>query len=251
MKFTPEIFRQYDIRGIAGTDLTDDLAYHLGRAVGSWVQRGGGKKVVVGRDCRPSGEPFAAEFARGLRACGVESIDIGVVPTPVVYWAIQHLGADGSVAITGSHNPADYNGFKLTLLGRSLFGEDIQKLRQLMEAEDYVGGSAEHQNIDVVEAYLDELVTNLKPLGRPLKVVVDAGNGVGGITAVPLFQRMGCEVIPLFCELDGTFPNHHADPTVEKNLADLKRSVWRTRQILAWRLMAMRIELEWWTAMLK
>ena len=148
-----------------------------------------------------------------------------MVPTPVVYWAIQHLGADGSVAITGSHNPADYNGFKLTLLGRSLFGEDIQKLRMSMETEDYAEGSAEHQNIDVVEPYLDELATNLKPLGRPLKVVVDAGNGVGGITAVPLFERMGCEVIPLYCELDGTFPNHHADPTVEKNLADLKRCV--------------------------
>ena len=225
MMFSSEIFRQYDIRGIAGTDLTPELAYHLGRAVGTWVQRGGGKKVVVGRDCRPSGETLAAELERGLRESGIDSVDIGVVPTPVVYWAIQHLGADGSVAITGSHNPAEYNGFKLTLLGRSLFGEDIQKLRLGMESEDYCEGSGEHQAVDVVDAYLDELATNLKPLGRPLKVVVDAGNGVGGITAVPLFERMGCEVISLYCELDGTFPNHHADPTVEENLADLKRSV--------------------------
>jgi phosphomannomutase / phosphoglucomutase len=225
MKFPSEIFRQYDIRGIVGPDLTPELAYHLGRAVGSWVKRGGGTKVVLGRDCRPSGEDFSAELGRGLRESGVHSIDIGVVPTPVVYWAIEHLDADGSIAITGSHNPAEYNGFKLTLLGRSLFGEDIQKLRLSIENEDYESGEATHQTTPVVDAYLDELVENLKPVERKLKVVVDAGNGVGGITALPLFERMGCEVIPLYCELDGTFPNHHADPTVEENLADLKRSV--------------------------
>lgn len=225
MNFKSEIFRQYDIRGIVGPDLTPELAYHLGRAVGTWVKRGGGKKVVLGRDCRPSGVEFAVELGRGLRESGIDSIDIGVVPTPVVYWAIEHLGADGSIAITGSHNPAEYNGFKLTLLGRSLFGEDIQKLRAGIEKEDYESGDASHQDIPVVEAYLDELVDNLSPVARKLKIVVDAGNGVGGITALPLFERMGCEVIPLYCELDGTFPNHHADPTVEENLADLKRSV--------------------------
>lgn len=225
MNFPSEIFRQYDIRGIVGPDLTPELAYHLGRAVGSWVKRGGGKKVVLGRDCRPSGETFASELGRGLRESGVDSVDIGIVPTPVVYWAIEYLGADGSIAITGSHNPAEYNGFKLTLLGRSLFGEDIQKLRTSIETEDYESGEGSHEQTPVVEAYLDELVENLNPVGRKLKVVVDAGNGVGGITALPLFERMGCDVIPLYCELDGTFPNHHADPTVEENLADLKRSV--------------------------
>lgn len=225
MKFSSHIFRQYDIRGIAGDDLTQDLAYHLGRAVGSCVSRGGGTKVVVGRDCRFSGVAYTACLARGLADSGIHAVDIGVVPTPVVYWANQHLEADGSVAITGSHNPSNYNGFKLTLLGRSFYGEDIQELRACMEAEDYTSGDGSTSATQVVDAYLSELADNLSAVQRPLKVVVDAGNGVGGITAVPLFERLGCEVVPLYCELDGTFPNHHADPTVEENLADLRRSV--------------------------
>ena len=225
MKFKPEIFREYDIRGIVGRDLTVELAEHLGKAVATRCLREGGSSLVVGRDCRPSGVEFAQAFVRGVCSTGCNAIDIGVVPTPVVYWAVQNLKAGGGVVITGSHNPADYNGFKLTLTGRSLYGADIQGFREAMDAEDYLSGEGEASSADVVGDYLDELATNLEPVARKLKVVVDAGNGVGGLTGVPLFERMGCEVIPLFCELDGTFPNHHADPTVEKNLEDLKAAV--------------------------
>ena len=225
MNFKPEIFREYDIRGIVGTDLTVALAEHLGKAVATRCLREGGASLVVGRDCRPSGVEFAQAFVRGVCSTGCDAIDIGVVPTPVVYWAIQNLKAGGGVVITGSHNPADYNGFKLTLTGRSLYGDDIQGFRKAMEAEDYLSGQGESRSAEVVDAYLDELAANLEPVARKLKVIVDAGNGVGGLTGVPLFERMGCEVIPLFCELDGTFPNHHADPTVEKNLEDLKAAV--------------------------
>ena len=225
MKFKPEIFREYDIRGIVGRDLTVELAEHLGKAVATRCLREGGSSLVVGRDCRPSGVEFAQAFVRGVCSTGCNAIEIGVVPTPVVYWAIQNLKAGGGVVITGSHNPADYNGFKLTLTGRSLYGADIQGFREAMDAEDYLSGEGEASSADVVGDYLDELATNLEPVARKLKVVVDAGNGVGGLTGVPLFERMGCEVIPLFCELDGTFPNHHADPTVEKNLEDLKAAV--------------------------
>ena len=156
---------------------------------------------------------------------GCEVVHIGVVPTPVEYWAIQHLGFDGGVEVTGSHNPPEYNGFKLTLLGASLHGPEIQSLRALIEAEDYDKGRGSLTDRSILEAYIETLSQNLKPQARPLKVVVDAGNGTGGIAAVPLYRKLGYEVVPLFCEMDGTFPNHHADPTVETNLTQLKAAV--------------------------
>ena len=225
MKPDPDIFREYDIRGIVETQLTDDLAYHLGQAVGTTVRRGGGKTVVVGCDCRKSGQGLSRSLIRGLMAVGIDAVFIGDTPTPVGYWAIQHLKADGGVQITGSHNPPEYNGFKITLLGRSLHGPDIQNLRKLIEHEDYEKGQGQSQDKPLLQAYIDELAQNLRPAKRKLTVVVDAGNGTGGITAVPLYKKLGYNVIELFCDMDGNFPNHHPDPTVEENIADLKKAV--------------------------
>lgn len=225
MKPDPDIFREYDIRGIVETQLTDDLALHLGKAVGTYVRRGGGKSVVVGCDCRKSGQGLSRALIKGLNAVGIDATFIGDTPTPVGYWAIQHLGADGGVQITGSHNPPEYNGFKITLLGRSLHGSDIQQLKQLIEQEDYERGKGTSRDQPLLEAYISELAKNLRPAKRKLRVVVDAGNGTGGITAVPLYKKLGYEVIDLFCDMDGNFPNHHPDPTVEENIADLKKAV--------------------------
>ena len=225
MKVAAEIFREYDIRGVVDTDLTSDMARHLGAAVGTYVRRGQGRRVVVGCDCRESGGWLGSALIEGLVSTGCEAVRIGVVPTPVGYWAIHHLRADGGVQITGSHNPPEYNGFKLTLLGRSLHGSDIQALRTLIETEDYEKGHGQADERLVLNDYIDELAKNLKPAARPLKVVIDAGNGTGGIAAVPLYTKLGYDVTPLFCDMDGRFPNHHPDPSVEENLLDLKREV--------------------------
>ena len=225
MKVPADIFREYDIRGIVDTELTAELARHLGCAVGTFVRRGGGKRVVVGTDCRESGVWLGDALIEGLIEVGCEAVRIGVVPTPVGYWAIQHLRADGGVQITGSHNPPEYNGFKITLLGDSLHGKDIQQLRTFIEKEDYEKGHGQADERLILNQYIDELATTLKPPKRKLKVVVDAGNGTGGIAAVPLYTKLGYDVIPLFCDMDGTFPNHHPDPTVEENIVDLKKAV--------------------------
>lgn len=225
MKVTGDIFREYDIRGIVETELTRDFARHLGAAIGTFVKRGGGSRVVVGQDCRESGGWLGKSIIEGLLSTGCDALDIGTVATPVGYWAIQHLGADGGVQITGSHNPPEYNGFKLTLLGQSLHGSDIQKLKKMVESEDYVRGTGQAHKRPILNVYIDELAKNLHKPKRKLKVIVDAGNGTGGISAVPLYTKLGYEVIPMYCEMDGTFPNHHPDPTVEENIAELKRRV--------------------------
>lgn len=225
MKLSSEIFRQYDIRGVVGHALNTEIAHALGRAIGTVLIRGGGKRLVVGRDGRSSGEALEDAFVDGVRSSGVDVDRIGMGPTPLGYWAIQHLAADGGVVITGSHNPPEYNGFKITLLGRSLWGEDIQRLRRVIESEDFVEGVGDERHLDVLDAYVAELAENLGAAECPLKVVVDAGNGVGGLTAIPLYEKLGYDVTPLFVEVDGNFPNHHADPTVESNLAALKRKV--------------------------
>lgn len=225
MHFPEEIFREYDIRGIVGTHLTAAFAEHLGRAVGTWVKRGKGRTLVVGQDCRTHGSELVNALAKGAASTGCDVVGIGVVPTPVGYWAIQHLKADGGVQVTGSHNPPEYNGFKMTLLGKSLHGSDIQSLRQMIAKSDYEQGQGQIRQQEIVNAYIRELGQNLRPAQAPFKVVIDAGNGCGGITAVELYQQLGYEVVPTFCEPDGTFPNHHPDPTVEKNLEALKANV--------------------------
>ncbi|MCA9539486.1 MAG: phosphomannomutase/phosphoglucomutase [Myxococcales bacterium] len=220
----PEVFRQYDIRGRAEIELTDDFTRALGRAYGTAVRRAGGAVVAVGRDCRESGPRITAAFTEGVRATGVDVIDLGVVPTPLVYFAIHHLGTDGGVAITGSHNPGDWNGFKPCLGPLSMHGEAILALRDLIAADDFEHGKGDWREVDIVEPYLAWARGAVKP-GRPLRVVVDAGNGTGGPVALALYRALGHEVHPLYCEPDGSFPNHHPDPTVEANLADLKAKV--------------------------
>jgi phosphomannomutase/phosphoglucomutase len=234
-KISPTIFREYDIRGLVGGDLTDEGVELIGKGLGTLVlQRAGSgapakKVVVVGRDCRESSPRFAKAFISGLCSTGVDAVEIGVVPTPLTYFAAQAFAADGLCMITGSHNPPEYNGLKVGVGKSTLHGKDIQKLRELIEEGDFEKGEGRSFQKDIVNPYKDYVRGNLRLGHRKLKVVVDAGNGTGGVVAVPLFQSMGIEVVPLFLEMDGRFPNHHPDPTVEKNLADLKRKVIETR----------------------
>lgn len=234
MQIASEIFREYDIRGIfadqaaaaaGGAFLTTDVARALGRAVGSQIRAAGKSRVVVGRDNREHGKILEDAFADGLTSTGCDALLIGVTPTPVNYWAIKHLEADGGVQITGSHNPPEYNGFKLTLLGKSLYGAQIQELREIIVKDAFASGQGAAKDTPVLDAYVDDVVRLLKKPGRKLKVVVDGGNGVGGITAMPVLTKLGYDIIPLFIEPDSKYPNHHPDPTVEKNLKDLKAAV--------------------------
>ncbi len=224
-KISPTLFREYDIRGLVDQDLTEEAVFLIGKALGTKVRVAGGKNVVVGRDCRESGERFSRQLVAALRSTGCDVIDVGVVPTPLVYFAAQTLDADGLCQITGSHNPPEYNGLKLGL-GKSTFhGEEIQELRRIVERGEFATGEGGYRTHDVVAPYRAYVKENLAFGKRRLKVVVDAGNGTGGVVAVPLFQALGLEVVPLFIEMDGRFPNHHADPTVEKNLEHLKAKV--------------------------
>jgi phosphomannomutase/phosphoglucomutase len=184
--------------------------------------------VALGRDCRLSGERFARAMGAGLTATGCDVVDLGVVPTPLTYFAAQTLPVDGLCMITGSHNPPEYNGLKVGVGKTTLFGAEIQELRALAESGDFVSGKGRVTSHDIVSPYRDDVAGRLRLGARRLRVVVDAGNGTGGVVAVPLFQRLGLEVVPLFTEMDGRFPNHHPDPTVEENLAALKAKVRET-----------------------
>ncbi|MBI5507738.1 MAG: phosphomannomutase/phosphoglucomutase [Deltaproteobacteria bacterium] len=228
MRPAAEIFREYDIRGVVGRTLDREVAFAIGRAVGTMIRQGGGHRVVFSRDCRLSGPELAEGAVAGLVATGCTVQDGGVTPTPVNYWGIVNRGADAGVVLTGSHNPPDYNGFKLTLFGHTLHGDEIQKVRALIEAEDYAQGDGKSEAVSLLPAYIDDLAAKLRQSPRPLKLVIDAGNGTGGMTAVPLYRRLGYEVVPLYCEPDGHFPHHHPDPTVADNLAALCRKVSET-----------------------
>jgi len=223
----PEIFKAYDIRGIVGRTLTPDAARLIGRALGSEARAAGLTTIVVGRDGRLSGPALAAALAEGIVATGTDVVDIGCVPTPVTYFAAHHLKTGSCVSVTGSHNPPDYNGFKLVLGGETLCGERIQRLRRRIERGDFAAGNGVRCRTDIRRAYLDRIVSDVK-LARPLKIVIDCGNGVAGGIAPELFRRMGCEVIELFCEVDGNFPNHHPDPSKPENLRDLQRALRET-----------------------
>ena len=225
---SPTIFREYDIRGLVDQDLTEEAVERVGLALGTRVRRAGGRTVVVGRDCRTSGERFARRMFAGLNATGCDVIDLGVVPTPLTYFAAQTLPVDGLCMITGSHNPPEYNGLKVGVGKTTIYGPEIQELYRLAVAGPFERGSGKVTAHDIVTPYRDYVAGNLRLGKRRLKVVVDAGNGTGGVVAVPLFQRLGLEVVPLFVEMDGRFPNHHPDPTVEENLASLKAKVLET-----------------------
>lgn len=218
------IFRAYDIRGIADTELTDEVVYAVGMAIGSEALDQGHQKVVIAMDGRESSPRIKAAMIQGLQDSGRHVIDIGMVPTPLMYFATHHMGTQTGVMITGSHNPSEYNGIKIVIGGSALSGAAIANLRDRVLSKQLVKGEGECQSGEVVEAYLDYIINDIA-VAQPLKVVLDAGNGVAGVIAPRLFEELGCEVIPLYCDVDGSFPNHHPDPTVEANLEDLKAAI--------------------------
>jgi phosphomannomutase/phosphoglucomutase len=216
----PEVFREYDVRGVVDRDLNPDFARELGRSIGAYALRGGVRTMTVGRDCRLSSETYLNAVAEGIRSTGIDVIDIGLCATSMLYYSIRHLKTDGGVMITGSHNPPDFNGFKICIGPDTIYGDQIQELRKIMEMGEYPSGNGQISTHDVTQSYQDYLVNNVTV--RPgLKVVVDAGNGVGGLFALPVFKRLGCEITDIYCDPDGRFPNHHPDPTIPENLREL------------------------------
>jgi phosphomannomutase / phosphoglucomutase len=226
----PHSFRQYDIRGVVGTDITPALAEGIGRAFATLVRRRSGSgerlRIALGRDNRLTSNELADAVSRGIRGAGLDVLDVGTVPTPALSFAAAYWETDASLQVTGSHNPAEYNGFKMAIGGRSLWGDAVQEIRRLIETEDYESGDGEVDTRDVLPIYVETLAGKFT-VERPVKVVVDCGNGSGSLVAVELLEALGgnVEVIPLFCESDGTFPNHHPDPVVDENLVDLIEAV--------------------------
>jgi phosphomannomutase / phosphoglucomutase len=220
----PTIFREYDIRGIADAELLNADVEQLGRAAGTYIQRRGGRKVNLGRDCRLTSPRLRDALIAGLKASGCEVSDIGVVPTPVLYYSVQHLKADGAVMITGSHNAAEYNGFKIMAGGSTIHGEQIQELRQTIDKKDFLSGPGSEKFVEVTGAYVEDVARQFQ-FKRRVRVVIDAGNGTGGPVMRRVLERLNVEATELFFEMDGNFPNHHPDPTVPKNLAHLIAAV--------------------------
>ena len=228
MNLVRDIFREYDIRGITGTELTPDVARVVGRAFAALLQERGVKgSVAVGRDNRPSGDGLHDALIAGLVESGIAVVDIGVVPTPVAYWTQHNLDVVAGIQITGSHNPPEYNGFKLGIGKASIYGNDIQRIYQLAVAGIFPEGKGSRRDEAVIDRYIDDVVGRIGKISRPLRIAVDAGNGVGGLVAPKLFAKLGVEVTCMFCESDGTFPNHHADPTVPENLEDLINEIYK------------------------
>ena len=227
MRIDPVIFRQYDIRGTVGVDLTPDGARLVGAAIGSEARDRLGRPatLAVGRDNRPSGESLLGALVEGLASTGTQVLTVGMVPTPTLYFAIHHLSADGGVQVTGSHNPPEMNGFKMVLGGLPFAGEDIQGLRERIEAGRFATGRGGATAHDVLAAYGAEIAARIGKLARPLSVVVDCGNGVPSLSYPGVLERLGARVDRLYCESDGRFPNHHPDPTVLANLVDLQARV--------------------------
>jgi phosphomannomutase len=230
MQVNASIFKAYDIRGIVGKTIDETFAEHLGRAFGSEAVKAGEKAVAVGRDGRLSGPGLAAALIRGLASTGLDVVDIGAVTTPMLYYVAatrgQH-GCNSGIQVTGSHNPKDYNGFKMVLGGRAIYGDDIQTLRRRIEAEDYVKAKGRSATMDILAEYTHRIVSDAK-LARPMKIVVDSGNGIPGASSPGILRALGCEVRELYSEVDGDFPNHHPDPSKPENLADLIHAVKTT-----------------------
>ena len=229
MKLPTTIFRQYDIRGLVDTELTPAVARAVGQAFGTlaWQRLRRAPRVAVGRDNRPSGASLAAGIREGIVAAGGTAVDVGELPTPALYFATKTLEVDAGIQVTGSHNPPEFNGFKMVLAHDAVFGEEIQLLHRLIDTERLItrsgGGGTSHQGI--LKAYAGGVVQRNAPLARPVKVVVDCGNGVTSLVAIEALRALGAEVVPLFATSDGTFPNHHPDPTVLENLHDLQAAV--------------------------
>jgi phosphomannomutase/phosphoglucomutase len=226
-----EIFRQYDIRGLVDTELTAEVAHAIGRAMATFIRGrlGATPRVAVGRDNRPSGERLSHAVRDGIMLAGGTAVDVGLLPTPALYLAVHELAVNGGIQITGSHNPPAFNGFKMLCGQDTLHGDEIQELRRMIEDDALDTGNG-HLDVDgsMLDRYADAIVSRNGPLPRPVKVVVDCGNGVASVCAERILTRLGADVVPLFCESDGTFPNHHPDPTVPENLRDLQEAVRRT-----------------------
>ena len=224
----PEIFKAYDIRGVVGQSLTHEIVEQIGQAIGTEALIAGDSAVVVGRDGRISGPSIASALMDGICASGCNTVDIGMVPTPFTYFSSHELGIGSAVSVTGSHNPPDYNGLKVMIGTHTLAAERIQALRERIATQDFSKGTGKRQSHDIVPAYIDRVVGDIR-LDRPLRIVTDCGNGVAGMAAPRLLRDIGCEVSELFSEVDGNFPNHHPDPSVAKNLATLINTVQREK----------------------
>ncbi len=224
MAINQKIFREYDIRGVADVDLSDEVLVDLTRAIGMFLRNRGQKTLALGRDCRKSSNRIHAAMVKGMMETGFDVVDIGLVPTPLLYYAVNQLDVDCGVMITGSHNPPEHNGFKICSGKSTIFGEDIQEIKRIMLAKKFGVGSSSIRHADVKKEYITRVTQSIRhPLN--MKVVLDSGNGMAGMIAGDLFRALGCEVTELFSELDGAFPNHHPDPTVPENLVDLTNAV--------------------------
>lgn len=218
------VFRAYDIRGIIGSQLDEDVFYSIGKAVSCRLQALERKAIFLARDGRLSSESLAKALRQGLLDSGIDVYDLGAVATPVMYYATSTQGIDSGLMVTGSHNPADYNGIKIVLAGTTLVHEDIDILYELIAKGNFLSGQGHYQSMQLMENYTQRILSDIK-LQRPLKVVVDCGNGIAGASIPQVIEQLGCEVIALYCEVDGRFPNHHPDPTIEANLVDLREAV--------------------------
>jgi phosphomannomutase/phosphoglucomutase len=233
MTIDQTIFRQYDVRGIVGIDLTEEVAYGIGRGYAAYLAAHGiAGAVAVGRDNRPSGDALHAALVRGLTECGVDVVDVGVVPTPLLYWTLHHEPVIGGIQITGSHNPPEYNGFKMCVGTGSMHGEAIQELFRLILADVFPSGAGTVRQVPVIDRYVSDIAARVGRISRPdgstLKVVYDCGNGAAALVAPQLMSALGLDAVGLFTESDGTFPNHHPDPTVPENLEDCIQAVRAT-----------------------
>jgi len=216
----PGIFREYDIRGIAGKDMTEEDVVLIGKGIGTFLRQHNCSTLTLGRDCRVTSDKYAEKIAEGLMSTGCDVIDIGVCPTPVLYFSIEYLKQQGGVMVTASHNPKEYNGFKVCLGLDSVHGKDLQKILGIINERAFVQGKGKLSAADVLPAYKGFISKEIK-IPKPLKVGIDAGNGTAGVVALPVLKSIGCEVHDIFCDMDGTFPNHEADPTVAKNMQSL------------------------------
>ena len=221
----PNIFREYDIRGIVGRDLTEETVFILARAVGTFFRQNGARRIAIGYDARVSSPVFEQLLVEGFNETGCDAVLIGRVPTPVLYHTVFTKDVDGGVMITGSHNPPDHNGFKICLGKQTLFGSQIQEIKEIAFSGEFATGVGTSQNLEVLADYAKDVLSRIKFGARKLKVVVDGGNGMGGVTGVPIYKKLGVELVELFCEPDSNFPNHHPDPTVTENLQDTIRAV--------------------------
>ena len=216
----PGIFREYDIRGVAGRDILDEDVVNIGKAYGSLLKTQNRNNISVGRDCRLTSQKFAQLFIDGIISTGCNVIDIGTCPTPVLYFSIQHLNLGGGAMVTASHNPPEYNGFKLLSGTDSIHSQGLQDIRIIIENQEFVQGLGKVSKKDVITPYKEYIVNNIN-IKHPVKIGIDSGNGTGGITALPVLKGLGCEVHDIYCDMDGRFPNHEADPTQKKNMLDL------------------------------